>query len=210
MNHGFADFARYEIINMLANKYNLKSYLEIGYQRGICYNNVNIYDKTAVDPSPLELQRTSDNNIPVLNVRLYLTTSDNFFSNTNKKWDFIFIDGLHTYDQVKRDLDNSLNHLSDDGIIMLHDMSPSTFERAISFNEGGQWNGDCYKVGIDIYNGEYDFEYYTVDIDQGCMVIFPSKKRNVHKNSVNKNFYDFDRERTKVLNLISSDDFLNK
>ena len=43
----FKDYARYEIINHLINNFNYKDYLEIGYQRGINYNNIQIKNKTS-------------------------------------------------------------------------------------------------------------------------------------------------------------------
>ncbi len=54
-------------------------------------------------------------------------TSDNFFKKNNKKFDIIFIDGLHEYDQVKKDINNSLLFLNDNGVIFLHDCMPMRF-----------------------------------------------------------------------------------
>ena len=48
--------------------------------------------------------------------------SDVFFeANNNLKFDFIFIDGSHKKDYVKRDIINSFNCLEDGGQILLHD-----------------------------------------------------------------------------------------
>ena len=214
----FKDYARYEIINIISEKLNLKSYLEIGYQRGINYNKVKIEKKKAVDPSPIEIQKILKDDIQVIDVNLYLTTSDNFFDKNKENYDFIFIDGLHTYEQVKRDFDNSLSYLNTGGVIMLHDMSPidteyngqiiSGEERAKSFSDGGQWNGDCYKLAIDIFNGEYDFEYLTIDMDQGCMLVFPDKKREFKNNNIQKDYKSLNNNREEILNLISPQDFL--
>ena len=44
-------------------------------------------------------------------------TSDEFFYNNNDKFDIIFIDGLHQYEQVIKDVKNSLNCLTKNGII---------------------------------------------------------------------------------------------
>jgi predicted O-methyltransferase YrrM len=54
-------------------------------------------------------------------------TSDDFFKNNNVKFDIIFIDGLHEYSQVKKDIKNSLIFLNDDGVIFLHDCMPERF-----------------------------------------------------------------------------------
>ena len=48
--------------------------------------------------------------------------------NLNKEsFDCVFIDGLHTYNQVKKDIHNSLKYLNINGIIMLHDCLPNNF-----------------------------------------------------------------------------------
>lgn len=190
---------RYELINKLIETYNFKSYLEIGYQQGICFDSVNITSKTAVDPSPLRQGESS----------LLLMNSDDFFNQNQNKFDIIFIDGLHTYEQVKKDFDNSIKSLNNGGVIVLHDMNPSTEERAKSFNEGGVWNGDCFKLAIDFYNGEYGFEYHTIDMDQGCMVVYPSRKVEITKNNIQRDYKSFDSIRNEVLLLKSKEEFKN-
>ena len=186
---------RYELINFLINRFNLSNYLEIGYQNGICFGNVIAKNKKAVDPRPLRTEPS-----------VILNTSDEFFSQNKEKFDIIFIDGLHTYEQVKRDFDNSVLFLNDGGVIVLHDMNPSSEDRAKSFNDGGEWNGDCFKIAIDFYNGEYDFEYHTLDIDQGCMFIFPSKKTKKVYRNINRDYLSFDPIRKEILNLITNDE----
>lgn len=44
-------------------------------------------------------------------------TSDKFF----KKFNVIFIDGLHNYKQYQKDCLNSIRSLEDEGIIIVHD-----------------------------------------------------------------------------------------
>ena len=198
--------ARYELINYIIDKFNFNKYLEIGYQDGICFDNIKIKEKYSVDPLPRRYEE-----------RLFKMTSDEFFNSYDTKYDIIFIDGLHTYEQVKNDFENSLLRLNDGGIIVFHDMNPMDIEyngyiitgeeRSLSFNEGGQWNGDCYKVAIDIYNGVYDNYYITVDIDQGCMVLFKDRKRPTKKNNIGKSYNDLNNNRIDILNLSSVDEF---
>jgi predicted O-methyltransferase YrrM len=47
--------------------------------------------------------------------------SYNVFQKWNKKIDLLFIDGSHLYDDVKRDFEQWSNHLSTNGVILLHD-----------------------------------------------------------------------------------------
>jgi hypothetical protein len=220
----FKERARYELINFLIKKYNFIDYLEIGYQQGINYNNINIKNKTSVDPSPLINITINDiNTINGVYVEkknnLYLITSDLFFEKFTYKYDIIFIDGLHTYEQVKRDFENSIKSLNPNGIIILHDMNPedvnvngyiiSGEERSKSFNEGGQWNGDCFKLAIDIYNGLYKYQYVTLDMDNGCMVVFPFINREVLENkNITKDYKSLENDRVNILNLKTPIEFL--
>ena len=54
-------------------------------------------------------------------------TSDNFFKNNKKEFDVIFIDGLHVYEQCRKDIINSLKFLNRNGFIILHDMIPRSW-----------------------------------------------------------------------------------
>ena len=61
----------------------------------------------------------------------YIQESDDYFSSLDKtiKYDLIFIDGLHLEHQVDKDINNSLNHLSENGVIIIHDCNPITERR---------------------------------------------------------------------------------
>lgn len=192
MNQNTNEITRFDILNSLIEVNGFKKYLEIGFQQGICFNAVNCEYKLAVDPAPVN---TTD--------RLFLGTSDEFFAVCEQKFDLIFIDGLHVYEQVKRDLINAVKCLNHNGLIMLHDMNPSSEERAKSFLDGGQWNGDCYKVAIDLWRGEFEYDYYTIDEDNGCMIVNPfhTVKRFANKELEFDYSYAFlDKNRAAILN----------
>lgn len=48
-------------------------------------------------------------------------TSHNFFQKNNKKFNVIYIDGSHFYDDVKKDFINSMNCLDDGGVLICDD-----------------------------------------------------------------------------------------
>ena len=52
---------------------------------------------------------------------LIKNTSHNFFKNNNKKFNVIYIDASHFYDDVKKDFINSINCLSQGGILICDD-----------------------------------------------------------------------------------------
>lgn len=105
------------VINNIIKNYNYNNpdYLEIGVQHGITFNKINSSKKDGVDPC---IYGSYD----FIN---YKMTSDIFFKeHINKKYDIIFIDGLHTAYQVTKDIYNSINCLKNGGIIILDDVYP--------------------------------------------------------------------------------------
>jgi hypothetical protein len=74
--------------------------------------------------------RFIENTKDVKNIELIRDYSDNALTGvlSNKKFDFVYIDGLHTYEQVKKDIENSLPLLnSNNGKMVIggHDYSPT-------------------------------------------------------------------------------------
>lgn len=157
---------RYDLINFLIQKNGYKSYLEIGVAYGYCYFNVHCQDKECCDPFPKEEMD------PYVTYRM---TSDEMFASIpkDKKWDIIFVDGLHTEDVSSRDIINGLRHLNPGGKILVHDCLPETEERTgPNYNGGdeyGIWNGDVYKV-IPMLALQ-DIRYCTVNTDFGIGVV---------------------------------------
>ena len=100
--------SRIDIVKSIIDKKKYNSYLEIGTFKDELFNKINCKYKVGVDP------------VSGGNVR---KTSDDFFKTNSQKFDLIFIDGLHHYKQVKKDIVNSLNALNDKGIILMHDCS---------------------------------------------------------------------------------------
>jgi predicted O-methyltransferase YrrM len=49
------------------------------------------------------------------------TTSDIFFENNNQTYNFIYIDGCHEPDIIKRDMENSFSNLEKNGIMWMDD-----------------------------------------------------------------------------------------
>lgn len=153
-----------ELLNALAEKYSLNNYLEIGVNNP--HNNfykIKCRNKTGVDP------QSSGNGVRSM-------TSDDYFAaieNNDPKpvFDLIFIDGLHHSSQVKRDFENSLLCLSDNGFIVIHDVLPENEEGTIVPRETKQWWGDVYKwaMGIRNYAG---IRFVTLNIDNGCLLIW--------------------------------------
>jgi hypothetical protein len=52
---------------------------------------------------------------------IHKITSDTFFENNNKTYNFIYIDGCHEPEFIKRDMENSFNFLEKNGIMWMDD-----------------------------------------------------------------------------------------
>ena len=102
----------YELINFFINKFDYKSYLELGLRDASnTFNNVNCILKHSVDIN-------KDCN-PTYN----MSTND-FFEYNICKYDIIFIDADHEKNQVLKDFDNAFACLSPNGTIIMDDINP--------------------------------------------------------------------------------------
>jgi len=149
------NFYRWDLIDYLIKKNNYKNYLEIGCDQNQLFSKIKIEFKIGVDPY-------SGGNIR--------KTSDQFFLENKKKFDIVFIDGLHEYKQVKKDILNSVNCLNENGIILVHDCMPDSLGKQAVPRYKMQWNGDVWKAIVDLRQND-NLEIYTCEIDQGIGVI---------------------------------------
>lgn len=197
---------RTDLLNHLAEKYNLQRYLEIGVQvPELNFDKIKCSIKIGVDPE------SSAN-------ATHQMTSDVFFYNFGNdytdwhvdEFDLIFIDGLHTAEQVNKDFENALKILSPNGFIVLHDCNPLKEEHTIvpRPTERGHWNGDVYRFAITIGRKMK----FTVDIDNGCMVVAPYSANILFQTdpqTKNISWEYFDQNRKELLNLITWDEFIS-
>lgn len=173
---------RTDIINFLIEKNRYKSYLEIGLNDGVNYRSINCKFKCGVDP---DTSKYSDDTT-------FSMTSDVFFEKRcDRKFDLIFIDGLHLEAQVDKDVENSLKFLSDSGTIVLHDCNPPTIYHArenlydLSTPARGKWNGTVWRSIVKLRTLRNDLDICVIDTDWGCGIL---KKSSVDKRFL-KNSY---------------------
>ena len=188
---------RYDIINSLIAKFNYKTYLEIGIWTLTCFNKVKCDLKHSVDP--------------MVNNAIFKMTSDEFFKQNKNKYDIFFIDGLHTCEQVKRDIENALECLEPGGTIVCHDMIPNTEWEARStkaFDSEGIWNGDCYKAWIELRKTRHDLSMYVIDADWGCGIIRKGKQKTLPADT--KDDFKTYRQNTKeIMNTVEPEKFFD-
>ena len=198
---------RWDIINFLSEKFNSLNYLEIGVNDGSCIRQINISHKDGVDPFPgAEIGGCV---VPEIN---YQMTSDEFFNSyVNRKYDIIFIDGLHHSDQVDKDIQNSLNFLEEGGFIILHDCNPPTYEVQVVPRQTGIWNGDVWKSIVKLRCQRPDLEVSVIDTDWGLGVVTRGQQ-NLLPYTVEKclDWVFFENNREEILNIVSVDEFYKK
>ena len=155
-------YTRAALVNRLVADRPDGRYLEIGCAGDELFNAVMAADKVGVDPVRGGTHRT---------------TSDAYFaSNPEARFDVIFIDGLHLYDQVRRDLVNALAALTPGGWIALHDSFPRDWlEEHVPQIVTSGWTGDGWKVAFELLETE-GVEFRLVAIDHGVLVVKPLRE----------------------------------
>jgi hypothetical protein len=152
------NYNRIAAVNLLLSKKSNPVYLEIGCASNDLFDSVLAPKKVGVDPSAGGTIRA---------------TSDEFFATNQSLFDVIFIDGLHTYQQVRRDVVNSLRCVKDGGWIAIHDMLPRNWiEHHVPIISRGDWCGDVWKVAFELAQTE-GIDFKILKIDHGVGVLRP-------------------------------------
>lgn len=178
---------RERVLESLVGLYDQPSYLEIGVQHGHTFNRVAAAHKVAVDPNFL-FDTAEAGAWPINAGAVYHEVpSDQYFSRLQKpddRFDVIFIDGLHSFDQTLRDLLNAVECLREGGVIVLDDVMPisyaaslPTLEKNIAFRAARgmkqvDWMGDVYRLVFFIRDYMRGFSYATLTENHGQMVLW--------------------------------------
>ena len=188
---------RWDLIKKIINQNNFHSYLEIGCDENHSFDNININHKIGVDPY-------SGGN--------FRGTSDHFFSTNRENFDCIFIDGLHEYEQVCKDIKNSLDCLNPKGVILLHDTLPPNIHQQAVPRYKRTWNGDVWKAIVNFRTYE-NYDIVTCRIDQGVSIIRKinnKDKLNIKiKNFKNLTFKDFYYNYNDYMRIIDYENIFN-
>jgi len=122
---------------------NFRNYLEIGSYEGNSamfvsrnFENVKVYCVDTWSGSA-EHKNQNFNNVEknfdenteeFFNIKKNKICSDSFFEKNSKKFDCIYVDGNHYFDQVYKDCVNSLNCLEDQGLLIFDDYTWKYFK----------------------------------------------------------------------------------
>jgi len=186
---------RYDLINWFIERYDYKTYLEIGLdQPKNCFDRIECVKKYSVDPK-IQCSRSTH----------YQMTSDDYFKFVHDgKLDIVFVDGLHVCDQVIKDITNSLQVLSEIGTIIVHDCNPQKEIEANPQRQTGRWNGDVWKAFAFFRKNFPNLFMKTVNIDEGCGIIRYGTQKTY--NGPYLEYSDLETNRSELLQLISPKD----
>ena len=192
------DIYRWDLIQHIIDKYNFKDYLEIGCDKNQSFSKIKIDNKIGVDPIEGGTIRS---------------TSDQFFDQNKNNFDIIFIDGLHHYSQVLKDINNSLKILNKNGFILVHDCLPRSLAQQAVPRYRASWNGDVWKAIVELRT-KSNLNIFTSQIDFGVAVIQISENKKLLKLDINdfsklkfKDYYDDYKE---FMNIFDYEETLNK
>ncbi len=150
------NFNRIALVNLLLANKSSGRYLEIGCANNDLFDSVLAKHKTGVDPERGGTHRA---------------TSDAFFrQHGNERYDVVFLDGLHTYEQTHRDVVNALRCVGKGGWIALHDMIPRDWLEEHMPRLSASWSGDVWKVAFELA-ASADIDFKLLEIDHGVGVL---------------------------------------
>lgn len=188
---------RTDIINIVADKIGAKSYLEIGVRNpDDNFNRIKVPIDRKVGVDPAAKKRFQGE---------FKATSDEFFKvckGMKQRFDLVFVDGLHTYDQCKMDILNALDVLNDGGAICVHDVNPC--KRCFQVDKV---NGKCWIVIAELRMTRPDLWIATVPDDDGVAIIRRGKQELYQNRRIRWPLFVTDRKR--LMNFISVQELKN-
>jgi len=189
---------RWDVINHLIESRNYQSYLEIGVLGGDCFRRVKAPKKVGVDPNSGDAT--------------YRLTSDAFFesiaSAMSITYDIVFVDGLHLEAQTLKDIQNSLNHLSLGGSIVVHDCLPEAeYQQLEKPTPCMPWNGTVWKTWAKLRCLAPALRMSVVNCDWGCGVIQSGMQKVWECPPMEFTWDYYQRNRDELMNVISWEEF---
>jgi len=137
-----------------------KWYLEVGTFTGRSLTKVDC-NFVAVDPEFRLKKPLAHPNAGQMH--LFQQTSDDFFASgfaarNDIQFDFAFLDGLHHFEALLRDVMNAERLMAPGGVIVLHDCCPYTVKMTEREQGDGAWTGDVWKTLLILLRNRPDLE----------------------------------------------------
>jgi hypothetical protein len=176
---GIGSLDKYKMLRKIHDDLSPDLYLEIGVQKGRSLDLARC-KSIGVDPNPRTIAKP--------NQTIYPITSDEFFAmKLNLCPDFIFIDGLHLFEQALRDFSNCEKISHTNTTIIIDDIFPAHPAQALRERRTQKWTGDVWKVLAILKKYREDLSLRTLDVfPTGLLLI-----RNLDQsNTILSDHYD--------------------
>ena len=192
---------------------------------GRTFREVEIAERTGVDPA-FAFNTSEVENGSTKCIRM---TSDDFFSETPilTSFDIIFIDGLHTFEQVVRDFSNAILRTHRRSVILLDDTLPNDvysalpdmnttykYRKAAGLDDRS-WHGDVFKTVFYIHDFWPSLNYRTI-VNSGTQQTLVWRAHGEHRKPLFDNLEKITRlsyfemhENIGVMRQLSEDDAIN-
>lgn len=213
-----------EIVNILSAFHGYTSYLEISTATtGGEFSRIDAARLTKAHRLAYNVSNEFDEKTPIefRSETLDIGECAAELSRRDARYDIILVDPYHDYDRSYRDLSLALRCLSDNGSIVVHDVSPPSNGRLISPTfVAGAWCGVTFIAYVDFLMQENP-QFSTIDCDYGCGIIRKGRRGEdafaglragwqSARLDHDKAFQYLSRHRHSLLNLQSGRDFVSE
>ncbi len=188
-----AHVTRNSALQDLLDLFPAPAYLEVGVNRGMTFHALAATTKVAVDPKFDFSERPEP--APGCTVAYHEVTSDAYFgtiATAADRFDVIYLDGLHTFEQTLRDLINAVDFLAPDGVIVIDDVRPNSYPASLpvpaevratramlKMEKDTSWMGDVYKLVFFVETFFQQFSYATIANNHGQLVMWRQRRAKV-------------------------------
>lgn len=190
-----ANVSRLEVVQSCLDLFEDPHYLEIGVCEAKTFAPLRAGRKVAVDPAFRE--GALDLIAAQPNAEAHELTSDAYFGGPGRgrRFDVIYLDGLHTFEQTLRDLLNAVVVLNDKGIVVVDDVYPDSYHASLRDRRqstklrqalglgGGAWMGDVYRLTFFVDSFLQQFSYRMVSDNHGQLVVWRAPRPHVTDRS---------------------------
>lgn len=185
------------VLQTLLDLFDEPRYLEVGVAGGSTFHQLRAGFKVAVDPR-FRFDWEAEQRERGASTQYHQVTSDTYFGSimdTDQEFDVIYLDGLHTFEQTLRDLNNALDHLADGGVILIDDVRPSSYQASLPDvedfrkvrqyvkDEGRAWMGDVYKLVWFINSFYQNLSYACISNNHGQAVVWRERRTSVDERT---------------------------
>jgi hypothetical protein len=223
---------RFEIINLLARRWNLRTYLEICTpSTGFTFAQIDAANFTQRHRLVYQCPRDADDGQiytyrTVAQSSLDISRAIRMARDDTPQYDIVFLDPWHTYQVSLEDLQGAWDLIVPGGWIVVHDCSPPDLAYASPNHRFGGWCGETYRAWIDFLAFRNDATFCTVDSDYGCGVarkLRPGETPTISgdllllwlhwrasSDEPSARYAFFDAHRSMLLQLVSSEEFIER